>query len=502
MTSVEKYDFFELRLSGCNEPQATFTCDGISKTVTGFQMGGGVYAVRFMPETEGAWQYSIKIGKDFITGDFSCIANTGNNHGPVVANGTAFRYADGEQYVPMGTTCYAWIHQTAELVSQTLATLEAAPFNKIRMCVFPKHMPFNQNDPLFYPFEKNADQMWDVKSPNEEYWAHLDNIIGKLRDLGIEADLILFHPYDRWGFIELSTEDCLTYLDYCIRRLSAYRNIWWSLANEYDLVPSRKMADWDAFGEKFNNDDIYRHLLSIHHCLAIFPKREWMTHCSLQTKYIRRTSEWQKEYNLPIMIDEFGYEGDIEYDWGNISAFEMVHRAWIITTCGGFVTHGETFFREDEVLWWAKGGKLYGQSPKRLAFLKALLYEIGDTEHFTHTFFHNPNEKQEDTVQTQPDNFADLFEGIMRKLPEFERRCFTMQFTPNIVYNKNFRLQYFGRQCPGRTDIKLPKDGNYKVEIIDIWEMTRTIAVAEASGNIHIKLPGKEGIAVLATCLT
>jgi hypothetical protein len=168
----------------------------------------------------------------------------------------------------MGTTCYAWIHQTAELISQTIKTLSDAPFNKIRMFVFPKSMPFNQDDPDLYPFEKNAAGKWDVNKPDEQFWAHLDDKIIKLRDLGLEVDLILFHPYDCWGFASLSTEDCLTYIDYCIKRLSAYRNIWWSLANEYDLMFARKTPDWEKFGERLKANDPYHHLISIHHCLA------------------------------------------------------------------------------------------------------------------------------------------------------------------------------------------------------------------------------------------
>jgi len=406
----------------------------------------------------------------------------------------------------MGTTCYAWTHQTPELIAQTLETLAAAPFNKIRMCVFPKHMPFNNNEPDLYPFEKGPDGTWNVSKPDERFWKHLEDKIVKLSDMGIEADLILFHPYDRWGFASLSTEDCLTYLDYCIRRLSSYRNIWWSLANEYDLMPARKLSDWEAFGEKLLKDDPYNRLRSIHHCLAIYPKRDWMTHCSIQSKWVKRTAEWRNEYNLPVMIDECGYEGDIEYDWGNLSAFEMVNRAWVTVAGGGFITHGDTFVHEDDVLWWAKGGKLYGQSPERFSFLKSLQYEIGDVEPLPQTFFGNPNEKPEDDGQKKErapeQDFIEMFIGIMRSLPDFEFRLFMMQFAPSIVRNADYRLQYIGQPRPCRLDVKLPENGKYKVEVIDVWEMTRKVSMEEASGNVRIALPAKEGIALLATRLT
>ena len=35
--------------------------------------------------------------------------------------------------------------------------------------------------------------------------------------------------------------------------------------------------------------------------------------------------------------------------------------------------------------------------------------------------------------------------------------------------------------------------------MIDVWEMTRKTLIEEASGSTALELPGKEGIAVLAT---
>ncbi|MCZ2151499.1 MAG: hypothetical protein LC126_27470 [Bryobacterales bacterium] len=32
----------------------------------------------------------------------------------------------------------------------------AAPFNKMRMCIFPKSYAFNENEPVYYPFERDA----------------------------------------------------------------------------------------------------------------------------------------------------------------------------------------------------------------------------------------------------------------------------------------------------------------------------------------------------------
>lgn len=47
--------------------------------------------------------------------------------------------------------------------------------------------------------------------------------------MGIEADLIVMHPYDRWGFAQMTKEQDALYWKYVLARFSAYRNMWWSL---------------------------------------------------------------------------------------------------------------------------------------------------------------------------------------------------------------------------------------------------------------------------------
>lgn len=60
-------------------------------------------------------------------------------------------------------------------------------------------------------------------------------------------------------------------------------------------------------------------------------------------------------------------------------------------------------------------------------------------------------------------------------------------------------IRYFYIECNSQYHLELPEDRDYKIEIIDTWEMKRTTFAEHANGNILVKLPGKEGIAVLAT---
>ena len=220
-----------------------------------------------------------------------------------------------------------------------------------------------------------------------------------------------------------------------------------------------------------------------------------MTHLSVQSFDLYRIGIWRQDYELPVVIDECGYEGNIEFNWGNISAFEMVHSFWMSVARGGFCTHGETFYREDEVLWWAKGGTLLGKSAPRIAFLKELLYSLPADMNPVNRVHINPNEQTDDMPP------LDGFLTALSRLPEMDRIHRTMQLFPSEITDGNYRLQYFGHQCPAVMDILLPDDGHFRVEIIDVWEMTCTVVLESAQGKTRIGMPGKEGIALLMTRL-
>lgn len=65
-------------------------------------------------------------------------------------------------------------------------------------------------------------------------------------------------------------------------------------------------------------------------------------------------------------------------------------------------------------------------------------------------------------------------------------------------YEDRVFLQYLGRHCKGLLKWKLPEGHRYRVEVIDVWNMTRETVLEGAGGDIEVKLPGREGMAVLA----
>lgn len=487
MKQVEQYRIYELETPG--ESFAIFQNENIQEKIRSFP-AGEKHLIRFMPMQTGSWQVTIN---GIVADSFVCTPAGNDNHGPVHTEDMRFIYADGEPYLPFGTTCYAWTHQPEDIRQQTLHTMAASPFNKVRMCVFPKHMIYSENEPEHFPFEKKADGSWNIEQPVEAFWRDIEEQIARLDELGIEADLILFHPYDRWGFSTLSQEDSICYLDYCVRRLGAYKNIWWSLANEYDLLTKKAEADWEAYAARLLQDDGKHHLRSIHNCCQPYPYREWMTHVSFQSSTPRKALALRWQYRLPVIVDEFGYEGNIEFIWGNLTAREFIHRAWTVLCSGAWPTHGETLLNDREHLWWAKGGELQGEAPARISFMKQLISALpGTPEPLIQPLAYDVNGTK---VETDDNPFV----TAMMRMNETDRVNYMLEITPVALRGDGWQLYYQGRGQSQRIIVQLPENEHWTAETIDTWNMERAIIKTQLHGNARIEMGSKEGMALLLT---
>jgi hypothetical protein len=451
-SAVERWGVFEtqIKLHETGNPfgialKAQFTRGHRTVEVDGFYDGDGVYKVRFMPDSEGEWRW--KFGDR--SGTFVCTPPAKANHGPVsVRNAFHFGYADGMRYCQFGTTCYAWTHQTEELENATLATLKASPFNKIRMCVFPKWYAFNHVEPRWYPFPRENGQN-DLTRFEPKFFQHLEQRVAQLSAMGIEADLILFHPYDNWGYASMPADANERYLRYVIARLAAYRNVWWSLANEWDLVRTKTLADWDRYFHIVAECDPYQHLRGIHHSRTMYDHaKPWVTHASIQGDDFQKIAEWRTAFGKPIVFDECKYEGNIPQRWGDISAREMVRRFWLGTALGAWVGHGETYLDDSDVLWWSKGGVLRGESAPRIAFLRQIIEEAPD----------------------------------LTPVPNAYHPC--------AAKAGEYYLYFLDYHRPARYTFDLPDTAKFTADLIDPWEMKITPA-GTVSGKAEVKLTGE-----------
>lgn len=477
--AIELWDFYEQAFDGPEDGnpfvEVTFTAVFQWKhrqvEVSGFYDGAGTYRLRFMPDEVGFWKFTTQSNVEALnglSGEFECVPATGQNHGPVgVHRQFRFAYADGTPYFQIGTTCYAWAHQGSELESQTLKTLAEAPFNKIRMCVFPKHYRFNHNEPALYAYEKQAAGGFDFTRFNPAFFQHFESLLMALRDLNIEADLIVFHPYDRWGFADMGAAADDLYLRYITARFSAFRNVWWSLANEYDLMQSKTEADWDRFFRIIQSEDPYHHLRSIHNCRHFYDhSKPWVTHTSVQHGDMKLMGQWRTTYGKPVINDECQYEGNIENQWGNITARELTHRFWEGTLRGGYAGHGETYLHPEDILWWSKGGVLHGDSPARIQFMKDVL---------------------KDVIQ----DLRPVFRSTVMK--EHQDYAFSQK-------GEDYFIVYLGNSQPGTIGFILPAEKRYRVDLIDTWEMTIQ-TWGEAQGEVDIALPTRPNMAIRFTSI-
>lgn len=430
-----------------------FTRADAQVDVPGFWDGDRTYRVRFSPATEGRWTWTARSEATELHGASGTVTvGPRDTAGGVGVTATHhFAHADGTPFRPVGTTAYNWLHQDEPLYSRTVDAIAQAGFNKLRFLVFPQAGGYVEHFPDLLPFEKSADGRWDVTRPVVAFFQRLDRAVQLLGAHGIQADVLLLNAYDnaRFGLDALSEDEEAVYLRHVVARLSAYDNVWWSLCNEFDIL-QRPIGRWNRLGALLAEADPHQRLRSIHQWVA-FPdhNQPWITHASIQngsaTTAFGRANLYRDAYAKPVVLDEIKYEGDIPERWGDLDGRQLVHQFWIATVSGCYASHGESFVTESGSLHMVEGGRLRGESPARLGFLRGILDELVIPGL-------DPIDRWDDP-------------GFVAGVP---RRQY---------------VQYLGRHAPDSWDFRLPQGQSgerlepgdaFEVEVIDTWNMSVT----------------------------
>ena len=403
---------------------------GSTFTVRGFYDGDGQYRARFMPPTTGNWSYVTKSSAADLNGKrgvFTVRAAAGSNHGPIVAapGQTKFAYADGAPFFAVATTVYGMFLNA----SRTLATLQTSPFNKVRTLL--------GTNESFYQTLQNDSSLLDPTRFNPRFFHSIESTLGAMREIGVEAELILFMH----GWPLPARQGCLggpdvhhynttldeLYIDYVVARLASFRNVWWSMSNEWSQLPcyweapttnpcapgQRDGSDpgcgyggsnspawytpiWDALFQRVATEDPSSppRQLSIHNNEWLYNySRPWVTHFSIQHTHNKPKDLWHLYGKKPFMYDEIKYEGRLSSNWGSLSAPQMAQRFWWAAAAGAYGMHGEMLY--DCPYWSDSSGRYCGQSVDKIAWFKNYMLNTtlhpafeeceGDDDGYVHT---------------------------------------------------------------------------------------------------------------------
>lgn len=467
LEQVEQWQVFELSVKGpeVRNPYADVNLSatfyrGIEKfNIKGFYGGDDIYKIRFMPKEKGIWKYittSNICELDKKSGKFKCTSPSNVNHGPVkLLTQFHFSYEDGSSYYPVGTTLYCWELENYE---ETLQSLKGTGINKVRYMPF----PHRGNKLPIKPFE-GKEHEWNFYKPNPAFWQMIDQSVIDLGKLGIQADFILFHPYDRkqYGLDKMNDDERKFYLEYVVARLSAYQNVWWSMANEFDLI-DESTEYWNKLGQIVSKADPYGHMHSIHGLPGTKYDwhQPWATHVSYQISKdateLKDLHKLRTAYGKPVLLDEYGYEGNAGAYWGKLSGEKELRRHWTSIIQGCYATHGESWGPEN--YFW-KGGTPMGESFKRISWMG-----------------------------------KEIFENSQKPVPS----GFTNIDSVSAGSADDYFIYYFGDKKISSAQFNLPLGKKFQVDVIDTWNMTVTEA-GKFQGSFEIQLLNKPFIAVRMT---
>ncbi len=303
-------------------------------------------------------------------------------------------------------------------------------------------------------FEIDPKTKKETKKFNPKYFQNLEKRIGQLGELGIEADVILFlfRPLTKAEYA----------LKYFMSRIACFRNVWWCMANEYDFHKAVKLKQWDAMFQIVRKYDPYNHLRSIHNGKNekfYDPSKPWVTHMAVQHQRGNpKVAEWIAKFKKPIALDEIGYEGDVEFFWGNLTPEEMTERCWVGYTQGGYPGHGDCFAHQA----WSGDGKIWhGKSVSRMAFLKKIMDEAPAS-------------------------------GINPFQIGWNNWCCAAK-------EGEYYLYYLGQGQPCERNVVLPTKSKYKIDVIDTWNMTITpgkLLKKTGKDRGNVELPSRPYMAV------
>lgn len=445
MTTVRRWEPFELDLTGTSAASVIFATDGAHAVADTFTAGERLLA-RFAPDRVGTWHYTITAddGTEIDDGAVTCVPAPRDDHGPIRAVGTRFRHADQTAHIPLATTALWWHRRPDEDRKRTLAALADSPITSVRISILPPE---------------------STSWPDAAELELIERAVSELRSLGRQAELVIFGDGTALG-----RTGWRSYLRQVVARFAAYRNVSWCLAIDADRAGIDGTL-WDEALRLLAETDHGHRLCTIHAGPGFDFGDRRISHCSVRTDHARSSSILNDNFVKPAVLDGAVLEGNAPppstspepvEGWsgqdpstssgrvGDYTAEEVVLHAWETAVRGGFAAYGEWYLPDDPDRgpWWMDGGELRGESLPRLAFLADVLADV-------------PGEPR--YLPLRPD-------------------------ASTLVVPGEYYLQYLGAHRFRKRAFDLP-DGAYRVELINTWDMTIEEVLRTETGSFVVEMP-------------
>ena len=178
-STVERWGTFEVELKGPStgnpfldvEFDAVFSQKGREVRVPGFYDGEGTYRVRFMPDNDGEWTSdtrSATAALDGKTGSFTVdrAARRATMARCASATASTSPMPTARRTFPSAPPAMPGPTSRSRCRRRRSRRWGRRGFNKMRMGVFPKDYPYNDNEPLHDVFQRGADGKIDFDRPN------------------------------------------------------------------------------------------------------------------------------------------------------------------------------------------------------------------------------------------------------------------------------------------------------------------------------------------------
>ena len=348
---------------------------------------GSVFKVRFCPTREGRWRIvetasNRKELKGQREGETLVCAKS-PHPGFWVPDGRWYRRSDGSHPFIVGNTHYTFLSKRNSKGPVRTDPVEdirgnAQIYKKLRFSLFGGRYP----DPKLKPFLDGQGRQTDdgrfALRPNPAWFAQrADPVVREGHAQDLICDLILCGPDTRESRSTLKG-DPKPWLRYVAARYGAYPNVWFCLANEWNIKrPSYSAAEIRAAGEALRESLAYPLPISAHSNTGNWDKAlngDWHDHATIQWKLKRldlaadaAARNFARGGRKPVCNDENAYQGRGD----RFSLGDVVEGCFGTFLGGGYPTTGEKYASKlGQYFWGGFDAKKHSASP-RLGYLRS-----------------------------------------------------------------------------------------------------------------------------------